>query len=188
MNDWSWYGGQKWEPNRESSKIDSTYMYQREGGAMSKPAMMPEIGWPPGPCTGLEGGGNIEPSTSPTGVWCESSPESQIMGAQLHGPVLKGRVVECNMPTVLAQVAGSRLEETGMEQSAQKRQEQTRVRQLEGLLTLSMQQHQIKMRGLTQATQELKEQQKSMKGKSTQTVEQWGKPEEGKKGRDQIIK
>ena len=74
MNGWSWYGGQKWEPNGESSNIDSTYTNQREGGAMSKPATMPEIGWPPGPCADFEGKGMIESSTKLTGTWQGSLP------------------------------------------------------------------------------------------------------------------
>ena len=148
MKDWSWYGGQRWEPNGENNNIDSTYMPQQEEGTMVRPAMMPEICWPMGPSIGLEGGGSMELSTGHTGAWCEGLPDPQIMKKQIHGPVLQGRVVECNMPTVLAQVAAGGIEDTGVDQTVHTRQEQTRVRQLEGLLTLSMQQHQIKMKEL----------------------------------------
>ena len=96
------------------------------------------------------------------------------------GQIVQGTVVECTAPMVVAQATPSGGDIIVAEQIMQQRQEQGRVRQLEGLLTISMQQHQIKMKELTQATHELKEQQKSMKGKSTQTVEQWSQQGEGK--------
>ena len=84
--------------------------------------------------------------------------------------VVKGTVIEPQQ-IMEARLVGQQEKETpNAEKGDQQRQEQTRIRQWEGLLAISMQQHQLKMTELTKATREIQAQKTSTKGKSTQTA------------------
>ena len=130
----------------------------REGKGSIDRQMLP--GWQ------SQGAANQERPAGYEANWCGEiyNPPQQTSN------VVQGTVIECMAPTVILPTETKRREESHLEKEDQQRREQTRIRQLEGLLTISMQQHQLKMSELTKATNEIKAQQKEMKGKSTQTV------------------
>ena len=96
---------------------------------------------------------------------------------QKEQPAVRGKVAEYRVSELTGQAGANaaKKEEQGMEQQLQRQHEKERARQLEGVLASSLS-HQQRMLKLTQANREMQEKNKAMKGKSTQTAENWWTP------------
>ena len=105
MNDWDWFGGQEWGTTGEEGSTGNQNWNRTESGMIERPAMMPRVRWPL--VSGLDFGENrrLENRASTTSTWQGNWPELPKTGEQTKGQIVRGTVVECAVPMVVAQAA-----------------------------------------------------------------------------------
>ena len=144
MEDWNWHGGQDWEPH-QSPEDGQLHDQCRRGESWERERNLErESTWKAGPRIARGWSGQQE-KIGDTREWTEwDQPDTMGVPMTWSQNVIQGRVIEPQQP-----VNASPDEKPGVQnmenvRDNNQRQEQTRIRQWEGLLAISMQQHQLK--------------------------------------------